>query len=225
MTTGDRDRTAASGREATAGRATVTALLAACAGVVDVWAVVALGGAFAGVVTGNLVTGAHALVAGGWGELLPPAVAVAGFAAGAVAWSSARRRWPHAIGWPLAAELLVLTASAVVWALAGDRAGVRTALLVAAAFAMGGQSSISLRLGPSSTYMTGTLTGALADLAAGAGRRWSAWRQLGGIVAGALAGGVLLVYLPAAVPVLATVLLGVALGVHLLDARPRSAPG
>jgi uncharacterized membrane protein YoaK (UPF0700 family) len=181
-------------------RTVVLALLAACAGVVDVWAVVALGGAFAGVVTGNLVTAGHALAVAEPARLLPPAVAVAGFVVGVALWSLLRRRWPTAVSVPLVAELVVLVVLAVAWPLAP---GATLPLLAGAALAMGGQSSVAQLLGQSTTYMTGTLTGAVSDLATGDGRRWPALRQLGAIVLGAVAGGLALAYLPAVVPALA----------------------
>lgn len=196
-------------------RAIVLALLAACAGVVDVWAVVALGGAFAGVVTGNLVTAGHAVAVADSVELLPPAVAVAGFVAGVGLWSLHRRR-RDAVSAPLLAELVVLVALAVAWLLAP---AATLPLLAGAAVAMGGQSSVARLLGESTTYMTGTLTGAVADLVTGDGRRWSALRQLGALVLGAVAGGLLLEHLRPAVPAVAVLLAGAAVVVHAVGAR------
>ncbi|WP_161992341.1 DUF1275 family protein [Pseudonocardia sp. EV170527-09] len=196
-------------------RAIVLALLAACAGVVDVWAVVALGGAFAGVVTGNLVTAGHAVAVADPVELLPPAVAVAGFVAGVGLWSL-HRRWRDAVSAPLLAELVVLVALAVAWLLAP---AATLPLLAGAAVAMGGQSSVARLLGESTTYMTGTLTGAVADLVTGDGRRWSALRQLGALVLGAVAGGLLLEHLRPAVPAVAVLLAGAAVVVHAVGAR------
>lgn len=196
-------------------RAIVLALLAACAGVVDVWAVVALGGAFAGVVTGNLVTAGHAVAVADPVELLPPAVAVAGFVAGVGLWSLHRRR-RDAVSAPLLAELVVLVALAVAWLLAP---AATLPLLAGAAVAMGGQSSVARLLGESTTYMTGTLTGAVADLVTGDGRRWSALRQLGALVLGAVAGGLLLEHLRPAVPAVAVLLAGAAVVVHAVGAR------
>ena len=57
-------------------------LLSAAAGAVDLVAVVALGGAFAGIVTGNLVTLAGALATRDPTRLVPVATAVAGFTLG-----------------------------------------------------------------------------------------------------------------------------------------------
>lgn len=197
-------------------RAVVLALLAACAGVVDVWAVVALGGAFAGVVTGNLVTAGHALAVAEPARLLPPAVAVAGFVVGVALWSLLRRRWPTAVSVPLVAELVVLVVLAVAWPLAP---GATLPLLAGAALAMGGQSSVAQLLGQSTTYMTGTLTDAVSDLATGDGRRWPALRQLAAIVLGAVAGGLALAHLPAVVPALAALLAAAAVVVRAVGDR------
>lgn len=125
---------------------------------------------------------------------------MAGFVVGVALWSLLRRRWPTAVSVPLVAELVVLVVLAVAWPLAP---GASLPLLAGAALAMGGQSSVAQLLGQSTTYMTGTLTGAVSDLATGDGRRWPALRQLGAIVLGAVAGGLALAPLPAVVPALA----------------------
>ncbi|MDD7937758.1 DUF1275 family protein [Actinomycetospora lutea] len=196
--------------------ATASTLLAAASGVVDLWAVTSLGGPFAGVVTGNLVTVGGAAGRGDAGALWPPLVAVLGFAAGVAVWSSAWRRRPDAVGAPLAVELVVLGALAVAWVFRGVPTLV---LLAVAAATMGGQSSVALRLGESTTYLTGTLTGAMAALVTGGARgRVVALKQLAAVVAGAAGAAVLLGVLPGAVPVLAGVLVVGALVV--LGRRP-----
>jgi len=108
------------GAERVRGRAAIgSTLLALVSGVVDLWAVTCLGGPFASVVTGNLVVAGGAAGRGDVAGLWPPLVAVAGFASGVAIWSWAWRRRPATVGWPLAAELVVLGALAVVWALGG----------------------------------------------------------------------------------------------------------
>lgn len=200
--------------------ATATTLLAAASGVVDLWAVTSLGGPFASVVTGNLVTAGGAAGRGDAGTLWPLLVAVLAFAVGVAVWSFAWRRRPEAVGAPLATELVVLAALAVAWVVPGVPGLV---LLAVAAGAMGGQSSIALRLGESTTYLTGTLTGAMAALVTGWRRpgpraRVLALKQLAAVVAGAAAAAVVLGVLPGAVPVLAAVLVAGALVV--LGRRP-----
>lgn len=182
--------------------------MAACAGVVDLWAVTSLGGAFAGIVTGNLVTVGRAAGSLRAGDLLAPVVAVAGFALGVAAWSALPRR---SVGGPLLAELVLLVALAVGWPLGAPA----TALLAVASIAMGGQSSVALRLGQSTTYLTGTLTGAVAALVVDGRGRWSALRQLGALVVGATVAAVLLDLLWWSVPTLAVLVLLVAVVVRM----------
>ncbi|GAA4863156.1 DUF1275 family protein [Actinomycetospora straminea] len=205
--------------------ATAATLLAGVAGVVDLWAVTSLGGPFAGVVTGNLVTAGGAAGRGDLGALWPPALAVLGFAVGVVVWSLAWRRHPASVARPLLAELVVLVALAVAWVLAGaGPPGVVLVLLIAASLAMGAQSATALRLGESTTYLTGTLTGGLATLVAGGSRgRVLALRQLGALVVGAAVAAVLLGVARWSVPLLAVALLVAALGV--LGRPPRTRPG
>lgn len=196
--------------------ATASTLLAAVAGVVDLWAVTSLGGPFAGVVTGNLVTAGAAAGRGDPSALWPPVVAVAGFAVGVAVWSLLWRRHVAAVGRPLIVELAVLVALAAAWVLVrtAPPAGVVLVLLAGAAFAMGAQSSTALRLGESTTYLTGTLTGGLAALVAGGPRgRVVALRQLGALVVAAALAAVLLGVARWSVPVLAVVLLVAALAV------------
>ena len=88
--------------------------LAACAGAVDLLALAGLRGAFASVVTGNLV-----VVGLGLGSsvdaLVAPVVAILGFAAGVAAWQWTWRRCPTAIMGPLLAEFGLLLAFAGGW--------------------------------------------------------------------------------------------------------------
>ncbi|GAA4909287.1 uncharacterized membrane protein YoaK (UPF0700 family) [Actinomycetospora succinea] len=196
--------------------ATASTLLAAASGVVDLWAVTSLGGPFAGVVTGNLVTVGGAAGRGDATAVWPPLVAVLGFAAGVAVWSFAWRRRSEAVGAPLVVELVVLGVLAGAWAVPGVPTLV---LLAVAAAAMGGQSSTALRLGESTTYLTGTLTGAMAALVAGGPRgRIVALKQLAAVLVGAAVAALVLGVLPWAVPVLAVVLVAGALVV--LGRRP-----
>jgi uncharacterized membrane protein YoaK (UPF0700 family) len=188
--------------------ATASTLLAAVAGVVDLWAVTSLGGPFAGVVTGNLVTLGAAAGRGDTRALWPPLVAVAGFAVGVAVWSLAGRARPHAVGRLLVAELVVLAALAVAWVLSVPT----PVLLAGASLAMGAQSSAALRLGESTTYLTGTLTGGIAAaVAGGPPGRVAALRQLVALVAGAVVAVVLLGVVRWSVPVLAVALAAAAL--------------
>ncbi|WP_431031914.1 DUF1275 family protein [Streptomyces sp. P6-2-1] len=149
--------------------------LSLASGAVDALAVVALGGAFAGVMTGNLVFLGAALGGAGLPEgIAAPAAAVGGYVLGvACAAPVLRARW----GGPLRvllAETVVLAAVAGVWA-AGPPAGSEPYVLLAAlAAAMGGQASAVLALGPAgapTTFFTSTLTTLVLALARGGGVR------------------------------------------------------
>jgi uncharacterized membrane protein YoaK (UPF0700 family) len=196
--------------------ATATTLLAGASGVVDLWAVTSLGGPFAGVVTGNLVIVGGAAGRGDVTALWPPLIAVLGFALGAAAWAFAWRRLPAALARPLVAELVLLAALAVAWVVTGTAPQGATVLVLlgVAAVAMGAQSSTALRLGESTTYLTGTLTGATVALVTGGSRRRVAGlRQLAALVVGAAVAAVLLAVLRWSVPVLAVLVVVAAIAV------------
>ncbi|MGE9694133.1 MULTISPECIES: DUF1275 family protein [unclassified Streptomyces] len=152
--------------------------LSLASGAVDALAVVALGGAFAGVMTGNLVFLGVALGGAGLPEgVVAPAAAVGGYVLGTVCAAPAlRARW----GGPLrvlAAEAVVLAAVAAVWAAGWPTGSEAYVLLAALAAAMGAQASAVLALGPSgapTTFFTSTLTTLLLDLARGGGLRRAA---------------------------------------------------
>ena len=193
------------------GRRVTPLSLAACSGVLDLVAFAGLGGAFASIVTGNLV-----VVGLGIGEadnhvFATPAVAVAGYSAG-VAWAQATRRWQ----WPahLMVEIALVGALAGGWAATDSRPDRTTSLLLlaTAGVAMGTQSVVAHRMHESTTYLTGTLTGALHDLVAGqGGRRTAALGQLAALTAGAAVAAVLFQTARWSVPLLAIGLLLVAL--------------
>ena len=88
-------------------------LLSAAAGAVDLVAVVSLGGAFAGIVTGNLVTLAGALATRDPTRLVPVAAAVAGFTLGVATCTLVWRRSREPRVAPLVAELVLLGALSV----------------------------------------------------------------------------------------------------------------
>jgi uncharacterized membrane protein YoaK (UPF0700 family) len=194
---------------------------------VDLLAVAGLGGAFAGIVTGNLVTAAYGVGTGNYRLIMPAGTAVAAFAVGVLAWARLWHERPRAVAGMLIAELALLVVVATGWILTGARPGPLEALLLlaVAAIAMGGQSVAALRLQASTTYMTGTLVGGLQDLVTGRpGRRRAALRQLVALVCGATAAAVLLHFLAWAVPLLPVVLLAACVGV-VLGARAAGVSG
>jgi len=118
--------------------------------------------------TGNTILLAVSLAQGRFATGFYSAVSVIGYMAGAAVGElaivsrrdSASRLSPF--GWALVAELVALSGLLVSWRLAGHNPAVGTSagLVAFAAVAMGIQSAAVLRLhvGPTTTYVTGTLT-------------------------------------------------------------------
>lgn len=185
--------------------------LAATSGAVDMLALADLGGAFASVVTGNLVTTGFGLGTADLNRIVPSAVAVGAFGIGVVAVTFV---WRRSLLGPLAAELVLLLGVLAGWLATGTHPATPVALvlLALAALAMGGQSVAALRLGAATTYLTGALTNALHDLVSGkAGGRRAAARQLLALVLGALAAAALRGVARWAVPILPVVSLTTAI--------------
>lgn len=194
----------------------LVAVLTLAAGATDALAFLGLGGVFTSVMTANMVL--LGLSAGHLDAALTEhaAVALAGFATGAL--SGGRfavppgeqgPAWPRRVTGLLAAETALLAVVAAGWEAAAARpaGGAQLALVAGAALAMGLQSAAVRGLGVSglsSTYMTGTLTTMLGQLAA-ARRSGSARRSLvllATLIAGAAVSGVLVVRLPPLAPLL-----------------------
>jgi uncharacterized membrane protein YoaK (UPF0700 family) len=198
------------------GRRVTSLSLAACAGAVDLLAIAGLGGAFASIITGNLVTAGHGIGAVDDHLFAPAAVAVAGYAAGVLlAQAIPRFRWPG----HLLIELALLGVLTGGWIASDSRPDRGTALLLlaAAGLAMGTQSVVASWLHESTTFMTGTLTTALHDLVTGKrGTRAVAFGQLAALCAGATVAAALLQAARWSVPVLALFFLVVAIVVGTL---------
>ncbi|MEV5307629.1 MULTISPECIES: YoaK family protein [Streptomyces] len=165
-------------------------LLGFASGAADVLAVVALGGAFAGIMTGNLVLLGAAAAGERSQGVWAPALALAGYLVGTVlavplaGRKGGRRVWPRGALLCLGVEAVVLAAVATVWTVAdrpdpgGTAAGL---LLVPLSAAMGAQATAVLSLGRKgapTTFFTSTLTTMVAGFAA---------RQPGGVDGWALA--------------------------------------
>jgi uncharacterized membrane protein YoaK (UPF0700 family) len=189
--------------------------LAVVSGATDAIGLIALGGAFTSVMTGNLVIlgasastsdGALAIASGG---------AIVAFCIGVLvgAWLAGGARpgdpvWPRAVTLGLTVELVLLSGYAVGWWISGAAPGpvLTQVLLFGMAAAMGVQSSTVQRFGVnglSTTYLTGTLTLVVMKLASGRGLREvrDSLAILLGLVVGAAIGGGLLVVAPLTAPV------------------------
>jgi uncharacterized membrane protein YoaK (UPF0700 family) len=208
-------------------------------GAVDAVTFVRLGNVFSSVITGNLAllgvaAGQHRAMLAADGGL-----ALAGYGCGVLIGGASARTpsrgqpvWPARVTITLAVELAVLAAFSGGWLAAGGRpAGVgRAALLVAAAGAMGMQSTAVRRLGQmSSTYLTSTLTSLITALAT---RRWpSEWQRSTGvlvtIVIGATLGALAATWAPFWVPAVVLIPLSAVVACSLPAARsglPGSGP-
>ncbi|QVQ52754.1 DUF1275 domain-containing protein [Spiractinospora alimapuensis] len=150
----------------------VLALLSACAGGMDILALVALGGVFTGSATGDIIRIGHGVGTCAWRVMATAGVALTGFALGVWIWArflgTPEAVSPRALLLGTVAELLLLITFAVGWVLTEGQPsthGVAPALLFVGALAMGAQSSVSMTLGGSTTFMTGVLANAIAGLA------------------------------------------------------------
>jgi uncharacterized membrane protein YoaK (UPF0700 family) len=164
-------------------------LLGSLTGVCDATAFVRLGNVFASVITGNLVVLGVSAARGNGADLVNAVCALGGYALGALAAAPAARvaaqragqddepgTWPRLMRARLAAEAGLLVIFAILWELQPQPGrGVRLAMLVLLACAMGVQSVAVRRLGSvSTTYLTGTLTSLLEAVRS---RQWSADRS------------------------------------------------
>lgn len=223
-----------------AGRGALLALSFA-SGAVDALAVVALGGAFAGVMTGNLVflgaAAAGRVPEGAWA----PGAALCGYVLGSALVapvlrsigprSTERPTWPGRVLVVLTAEALLLAAVAAGWGWAGTDPGpmARYVLLGLLATAMGAQASAVLALGPAgapTTFFTSTLTTLVLGVSAGratAANGWAAARLLC-LVAGACCAVLLRRTLPSWTPALPAVLVAAVTVAGVLAARRAPAP-
>ena len=191
----------------------IAVLLAACAGSVDAFAFFGLGHAFAGIVTGNLVTAGYGLATGNASLVRPTVTAVAGCIAGEVIWARLLSRRADNALVLLIAENVLLLIVLITWLGTDDHArGIITlSMLALASVAIGGQSIWALRIHQTTTYFTGMLTTAVNAAAGGARAKIGvSIRQLCALIAGAALAGILFRDLRAAVPALPVVLLAAA---------------
>jgi uncharacterized membrane protein YoaK (UPF0700 family) len=181
------------------------AMLAVVSGVTDAAGFIGLGGAFSSVMTGNMVLMGLSAGTGNGSLAARTGAAIIAFITGCVVGGRVAGRhregqpvWPPSITRALAVELAVFCAYAVaLQAVGGHPSSVaKSALLSCNALALGIQSSAIQRFGVSglsTTYLTGTLTTTIVHLASGRPLRHVTLnlRLLGGLIAGAAAGGFL----------------------------------
>ena len=176
------------------------------AGAVDAISFLGLG-VFTANMTGNLVLLGVAVGRRAGSDVLRAAVSVVGYTTGVFAASrlvrrnGAPRSWPLGVTVALGVEALAQTGFLAGWLSAGGRpaTALGTVLVAASAFAMGLQSGAvgALRVsGVTTTYVTGTLTGLVAEVGSGSPPRPDWTRRvavLAALVAGAAGAALLLV--------------------------------
>ena len=160
----------------TMSRSTMLLLLTLAAGSVDAISYLGLGHVFTAMMTGNTVLLGLALGQGHALAALRSILALVGFAVGVTLGALIVQRDQDKVGWPpavtkaLGIEAGLLALFAVTWNLAGPEQGeaVVYVSIVMTAVAMGIQSAAVQRLGipgVMTTYITGTLTSLMVDLA------------------------------------------------------------
>ena len=199
-------------------------LLAFTSGCVDVVTLMAIGGAYTSIVTGNLVLVGRAVGTSSLGPALHVIMAVAGYGLGVGAGVRLRqlfaRRapdvpWPRSATQVLAVECGILAAVNIGWIgySGAPPAAAVDVMIVAAAVSLGmqGAAARAIEGNPSTTYMTGALTELIEALAAGHRRPGNASAVIGllALVVGATCGAVLVEHARAAalLPALASLVL------------------
>ena len=187
-------------------------LLTLTTGAVDASCFLHLGNVFSSVITGNLILLGVAGATASSSLAIHSGTALAGYSVGVLIGAPiATRRvnsgetWPLSVTVTLSAEFCVLAGFSVGWELTGGSPGSTAELLLIAALAvaMGIQSAAVRELGGmSTTYLTGTLTAVITELAT-RDRKPGLARSTGviaAIVSGAVAGGLVAGHAPAWLP-------------------------
>lgn len=218
-------------------RQVLVVALAALSGATDAIGLLALGGAFTSVMTGNLVLlGAASSTADG-ALALSSGVAVVAFCLGVALGTvlagtptSGDGVWPARVTAGLAAEAGLLVVYAFGWWVSGDDRGATASLLLLAttAVALGVQSSTVQRFGVSglsTTFLTGTLTAIVVRLSTRRPLRevLPSIQVIAGLVAGAAGGAAVVSVQPDAAPAVQLALVGAVLLVALLRFHRRRA--
>ena len=198
-------------------------------GLVDAFSYLSLGHVFVANMTGNVVFVGFSLAGVGGTSLLASVAAALAFAVGAAAGGRWARSRPLHRGRLLAVAAttqaaLVITAATVVLVGGADGRTQQLVLIVLLAAAMGGQNAVARRIGVpdlTTTVLTLTVTGLVAD-ATSAAVRIRRTVPVAAMLAGALAGGVMLRWASPAAPLWTATALLVATAVlaHTATNRP-----
>jgi uncharacterized membrane protein YoaK (UPF0700 family) len=216
-------------------RQTLVVTLAVVSGATDAIGLLALGGAFTSVMTGNMVLLGVAASSADGALAASSGLAILAFCAGAALGArlagvpvAGDPVWPRPVTVALGVELVLFAGYAVGWWVTGGNPGrgLALVLLLCTAVGLGIQSSTVQRFGVSgmsTTYLTGTLTTVVIRLATGRGVRevWHSIEILLGLIAGAAAGALLVLHLPLVAPALQLGALGAVVGVGGLVAQRR----
>lgn len=150
-------------------------MLTAASGAVDAISFLGLGQVFTAVMTGNMVFLGLAIGRGAFGSAARSAASIPGYALGVAMGTRLTARaqsgiWPRAVTRALQVEFTIEVVLLAAWIAAGGHpgSGVDIALIALSAFAMGTQSAAVRILDVpslSTTYLTGTLTWLVTQLA------------------------------------------------------------
>jgi uncharacterized membrane protein YoaK (UPF0700 family) len=207
--------------------------LTAAAGSTDAVSFLGLGRVFTANMTGNLVLLGIAIAQGQLASSIRAVIAFAGFVVGVVVGVRVTARpeppavWPRSVTLALVGELGLLLALLAGWEITGDRPGALAldVLIALSAGAMGMQTAAARRLGVAgvtTTFVTGMLTGLIAELAtAGQGRsHWTLWvATLACLLAGAAAGAAAFSAWRPGAPLVASLLVGAVIAAARLSSR------
>jgi uncharacterized membrane protein YoaK (UPF0700 family) len=194
-------------------------------GLVDAFSYLLLGHVFVANMTGNVVFLGFAVAGASGFSIAASLVALGAFGAGSVVGGRIFQRFGHHRGHHVAVATAIqglLMIVSMILALVGAQpfgSAVRYALIAFLAVAMGVQNSSVRRLGVpdlTTTVLTLTVTGIGADSALGGGEGSKPGRRIVSVVAmflGALAGAALILHVHVALPLVAAVVLVVAIAV------------
>lgn len=191
-------------------------------GAVDAISYLGLGKVFTANMTGNIVLLGLAVGRSEGSEVIRAAISLAGYGSGAFLGAHIARRGEHESIWRqevtrvLGLEALLQAGLLTVWLATSAHPGqTAEALMVAmSALAMGFQSAAVAALGVAgvtTTYITGTLTGLLGELAGGSGTGAERWRRaavLVALLAGAAIAAVIITNVRRLAPLLPLLLTG-----------------